>query len=171
MCFVGYSINDPVLRYMMDALAADRLLGESPPEMFAFGSYSKGKKDDRARDWQAKNVTPILYREHWHHAYLHRTLHAWSKTYRDGAQGKEWIVVEHAMARPLASTEQDDFVGRLIWALSDPSGLPARRFAELDPVPSLEWLEPLSEDRFRHVDLVRFDVSPKRLSTITSPSA
>ena len=161
VCFVGYSINDPVLRYMMDALAADRLLGESPPEMFAFGSYSKGKKDDRARDWQAKNVTPILYREHWHHAYLHRTLHAWSKTYRDGAQGKEWIVVEHAMARPLASTEQDDFVGRLIWALSDPSGLPAKRFAELDPVPSLEWLEPLSEDRFGHVDLVRFDVSPK----------
>ncbi len=31
VCFVGYSINDPVLRYMMDALAADRLLGESPP--------------------------------------------------------------------------------------------------------------------------------------------
>ena len=33
VCFIGYSINDPVLRYMMDALAADRLLGESPPEM------------------------------------------------------------------------------------------------------------------------------------------
>ena len=29
VCFVGYSINDPVLRYMMDALAADRMLGES----------------------------------------------------------------------------------------------------------------------------------------------
>ena len=42
VCFVGYSINDPVLRYMMDALAADRLLGESPSEMFAFGSYCKG---------------------------------------------------------------------------------------------------------------------------------
>jgi hypothetical protein len=46
VCFVGYSINDPVLRYMMDALAADRLLGESPPEMFAFGSHSKGKEED-----------------------------------------------------------------------------------------------------------------------------
>ena len=41
--FVGYSINDPVLRYMMDALAADRLLGEHTPDMFAFGSYPKGK--------------------------------------------------------------------------------------------------------------------------------
>ena len=162
VCFVGYSINDPVLRYMMDALAADTLLGESPPEMFAFGSYSKGKEDESTREWQAKNVTPILYREHWRHAHLHRTLWFWSKTYRDGAQGKERIVIESAMARPLASTEQDDFVGRLTWALSDPSGLPARRFAELDPVPSLEWLEPLSEDQFGHADLARFGVSPKR---------
>ena len=160
VCFVGYSINDPVLRYMMDARAADRLLGESSPEMFAFGSFSEGKAEHAEREWIAKNVRPILYREHRHHAYLHRTLWAWSETYRDGAQGKERIVVESAMARPLASTEQDDFVGRMIWALSDPSGLPARRFAELDPVPSFEWLEPLSEERFRHADLERFCISP-----------
>src|SRR5262249_1792266 len=51
VCFVGYSINDPVLRYMMDALSADRLLGESTPETFAFGSYSKGKEDERANEW------------------------------------------------------------------------------------------------------------------------
>ena len=74
VCFVGYSIDDPVLRYMMDALAADRLLGESPPEMFAFGSHSKGKETGCGNEWRAKNVTPILYREHWRHAYLHPLL-------------------------------------------------------------------------------------------------
>ena len=51
VCFVGYSINDPVLRYMMDALAADRLLGESPPEMFAFGSYSIRKEEEQHDEW------------------------------------------------------------------------------------------------------------------------
>ena len=158
VCFVGYSINDPVLRYMMDALAADRLLGESPPEMFAFGSYSKGKEGERANEWKAKNVTPILYREHRYHAYLHKTLHAWAATYRDGVRGKERIVVECAIGRPLASTKQDDFVGRMLWALSDPRGLPAKRFAELNPVPSLDWLEPLSLDLYRHADLGRFGV-------------
>jgi len=161
ICFVGYSINDPVLRYMMDALAADRLLGESPPEMFAFGSHSKGKEVDRANEWKAKNVTPILYREHQHHAYLHRTLRAWAKTYQDGVRGKEQIVVQSARFRPLASTKQDDFVGRMLWALSDPRGLPAKRFAELDPVPSLDWLEPLSQDLYRHADLGRFGVPPQ----------
>jgi hypothetical protein len=161
VCFVGYSINDPVLRYMMDALAADRLLGESPPEMFAFGSFSKRKEEARANEWRAKNVTPILYRERSRHAYLHRTLREWAELYRDGVRGKERIVVECAVARPLLSTKEDDFVGRLLWALSDPQGLPAKRFADLDPVPSLDWLEPLSSDRYGHSDLARFGVPPK----------
>jgi len=161
VCFVGYSIEDPVLRYMMDALAADRLLGESPPEMFAFGSYSKGEKTKCANEWCSKNVTPILYRKHQRHAYLHKTLRAWADTYRDGARGKERIVIESAMARPGTVTKHDDFVSRMLWALSEPSGLPAKQFADLNPVPSLDWLEPMSEDRFGHVDLIRFGVPPK----------
>ncbi len=161
VCFVGYSINDPVLRYMMDALAADQQLGESPPEMFAFGSYSKGQEEHRAYEWQAKNVTPILYREHNHHTNLHKTLIAWADTYRDGVIGKERIVAQYAVNPPMASTCEDNFVGRIIWSISDKSGLPARRFAELDPVPPLAWLESLTQNLFKHDDLSRFDVHTK----------
>ena len=161
VCFVGYSIDDPVLRYMMDALAADSLLGESPLEMFAFGSHSRGQKEARTNEWRAKNVTPILYRKHRRHAHLHRTLRTWAETYRDGVRGKERIVVEYARVRPDAATGRDDFVSRMLWALSERNGLPAMRFAELNPVPSLDWLEPLGEDRFKHADLIRFGVPPK----------
>ena len=161
VCFVGYSIDDPVLRYMMDALAADRVLGESTLEMFAFGSYSIRERIARADEWSAKNVTPILYREHRRHAYLHRTLRAWANTYRDGARGKEHIVTKYAMARPSTGTSQDDFVSRMLWALSDPTGLPAKRFADENPVPSLDWLEPFTDNRFGHTDLIRFGVPPK----------
>lgn len=167
VCFVGYSITDPVMRYMMDALAADSQRGESTIEMFAFGSYSKEKEADRANEWRAKNVTPILYREHDNHAYLRKTLRAWSETYRDGVRGKERIVVEHAMALPMMSTTQDDFVGRLMWALSDYEGTPARKFAEFDPVPSLDWLVPLSDARYGWGDLSRFAVQPRRPSDET----
>ena len=160
VCFVGYSINDPVMRYVMDALAADRLLGESPPEVFAFGSYSKRRKADTENEWKAKNVTPILYQEYQHHAYLQRTLRAWADVYRDGILGKERIVVQYAATKPLASTQQDDISGRVLWALSDPSGLPAKRFAELDPAPPFDWLEALSDTRFAHGDLRRFGVQP-----------
>lgn len=158
VCFVGYSINDPVLRYMTDALAADRLLGESAPEMFAFGSFSKSKEDAVRTEWSAKNVTPILYKEHSRHFYLHATLRVWANTYRDGVRGKERIVIENAMSPPMASTKQDNFVGRMLWALSDREGLPAKRFAEMEPTPPLDWLGPLRELRFGCDDLDRFGV-------------
>ena len=116
--FVGYSINDPVLRYMMDALAVDRMLGEI-------------------------------------------TLQAWADTYRDGVQGKEAIVVKYALTRPQDSTQQDNFVGRMLWTLSDKSGLPVKRFADVNPVPPLDWLlEAFSDERFQYSDLPRFRVPP-----------
>jgi hypothetical protein len=164
VCFVGYSINDPVLRYMMDALAADRMLGEVTPQAWVLGECEAGQEHCKIIEWEAKGVSPILYKVsdgRNAHSALHQTLHAWAETYRDGVLGKERIVVTHALARPSASSRQDDFVGRMLWALSDKSGLPAKRFAEFNPVPSLEWLfEAFSDERFQHVDLVRFGVLP-----------
>ena len=166
ICFVGYSLDDPVLRYMMDALAADRMLGESPPEMFAFGSYKHlGKnavqnRSEQGKRWLSKNVTPILYRSTPTHSYLHKTLREWANVYRDGLHGKEQIVTSSALTKPIASTSEDNYIGRLMWALSDKSGLPAKAFSEMKPTPSLDWLEPLSEERFQYMDLERFGVSP-----------
>jgi len=164
VCFVGYSINDPVLRYMMDALAADRMQGELTPQAYALGDCEPGQERRKTIEWEAKGVTPVLYEvpvgSHDHSA-LHRTLTAWAGTYRDGVLGKERIVVEYALARPSASTRQDDFVGRMHWALSHESGLPAKRFADFNPAPGLEWLEAFSKERYEHADLIRFGVPPR----------
>lgn len=164
VCFVGYSIDDPVLRYMMDALAADRLLGERPPEAYAFGSCKDGEETQADSQWRAKNVTPILYRENTGHTFFHATLRAWADTYRDGVRGQEAIVARYAATRPLGSTKQDDFVGRMIWALSDPSGLPAKSFADFDPLPHLDWLDAFSTTRFSHHDLARFGVTAEHVT-------
>lgn len=163
VCFIGYSIGDPVLRYMMDALAADGLRGENgAPEAFAFASHSGGKKKEAEEEWKAKNVTPVLYLEDPSHSYLHQTLHEWSTIYRDGVLGKEHIVVQYAMSRPVESTAQDDFKGRIIWALSsDPSGRSAKQFAEFDPAPPLDWLDVFAERRFGRQDLIRFGIRPE----------
>jgi len=165
VCFVGYSINDPVLRYMIDALAADRMQGEITPKAWAFGDCEVGQELFKQEEWENKGVTPILYTLNSgknRHSALHNTLHAWADTYRDGIQGKEAIIVKHALATPQKSSKSDDFVGRVLWALSDKTGLPAKRFSEFNPVPSLDWLlEPLTERRFEYSDLSRLGVSPK----------
>lgn len=158
VCFIGYSISDPVLRYMMDALAADRSPGEKGNEMFALGSYSKGGKGRAELTWRTKNVTPILYKAHKRHFYLRETLARWSKTYRDGLRGKEQIVAGASRLPPQQSTKQDDFIGRVLWAISDRSGLPAKAFADTTPAPSLEWLKEFSAQRFSHEDLKNFGV-------------
>lgn len=162
VCFVGYSIDDPVLRYMMDALAADRMQGEVTPQAWALGGCEVGQEHLETVKWKAKGVTPVLYDNRNKHSALHQTLHAWAETYRDGVQGKEAIVVKHALTRPQESTQQDDFVGRMLWALSDISGLPAKRFADFNPAPSLDWLlEAFTQERFGHGDLSRFGVPPR----------
>ncbi len=162
VCFVGYSINDPILRYMMDALAADTLMGEDSPRAFAFGSFSKGKEDVVTREWTAKNVIPILYKEYRRHYYLRETLHAWAANYRDGVNGKQAIVSKYCQIEPVITTKQDNFVGRMLWALSDKTGLPAKHFADFDPLPTFDWAEPFTEDLFGHKDLSRFGIQPDK---------
>jgi hypothetical protein len=161
VCFVGYSINDPVLRYMMDALAADRMMGEVTPQAYALGECEPGQEQSRTIEWQAKGVKPILYEVpsgSQDHSALHKTLKVWAETYRDGVLGKERIVINHALAHPSASSQQDNFVGRMLWALSHESGLPARLFADFNPVPALAWLNVFSENRYKQCDLARFNV-------------
>ncbi len=161
LCFVGYSIDDPVLRYMMDALAADRLLGEKSPDAYAFGGHALGKETEAAEEWTAKNVRPILYNNSSKdHSLLHKTLRAWADSYRDGVRGKEGIVSRHGRSRPQGSTRQDNFVGRMLWALSDKSGLPAKAFADLEPIAPFEWLQEFEKSYFNHRDLIRFQVTP-----------
>ena len=160
VCFVGYSINDPVLRYMMDAIAADRLRGESTPKAYALAACKPTQKNEVKDNWRSKGVTPVLYDPDDSHVCLHSTLKVWAADYRNGVRGKERVVADHATINPSESTEQDDFVGRMLWALSDKSGLPAKRFADFNPVPPLTWLETFSEPRYRQEDLSRFGVPP-----------
>lgn len=163
ICFIGYSIEDPVIRYMMDAIAADRLLGEKTPTVWAFASYSQEEKEEARREWSTKGVTPVLYTktsESGHEA-LHDTLQAWAEVYSKGMLGKESIVSTLCNSLPHKSSIEDDFVGRLVWALIDRSGVPAKVFAEATPLPSIDWLtEVFSKEIFDQTYLRNVGIIP-----------
>lgn len=137
VCFVGYSLGDAILRYMVDALAALQL--ETGIEGVNCWALAENGATSREQ-WEAKGVKPILYKENDRHTFLHHTLHAWAAHYRDGLQAKAAIISRNAPLPPDTGTEEDDFVGRVLWALADPSGAPAEQFARLEPAPPLEWL-------------------------------
>ena len=157
LCFVGYSISDPVLRYMTAAQALD-----GTGQMYAFAPVDASDDESADHAWRTKHVKPIAYSSAGGHRALHRTLQVWASIHRDGVRGKERIVARFARRSPCDDAPGCDFVGRMLWALSDPSGLPARRFAEFNPVPSLDWLlEAFAVDRYGYSDLARFGVPPR----------
>jgi len=145
VCFVGYSINDPVMRYMLDALAADRQQGQMQHEMFAFTSRIE-EGVDRGKEWLNKNVTPIPYNPDDDHKYLYDTLKKWGEIHSQGVDGKESVIEEYAMENPLTSTPEDNFVGSVLWALSDQSGIPAKLFSKKNPGRCVDWIISLSEE-------------------------
>ena len=163
VCFVGYAINDPVMRYMMDALAADELLGEKKPQAYAFAGFREDETK-ATKEWKSKGVTPLLYKipaGMTDHSALHKTLKEWAATYRDGVHGKEMIVAQHASTPPLTSSRYDFAVGRMLWALSDDAA--AKHFADFEPLPPLEWLDPMCSNQFHYEDLPQFGVAPNEL--------
>jgi len=124
--FVGYQADDIVMRYILDALDADLRLDEQVYRPFAFASYDPdGGKAEQLGNWLAKGVQPIPYPKMGSsHRVLSACLTKWASDWKDGREGKASIVESLAPAQPdLPPPEME----RLLWALSDPSGEPARQ--------------------------------------------
>lgn len=163
ICFVGYSIDDPVLRYMLDALAADRRSGEHVNPAYAFAPYDPPCLAEKELIWESKQVIPIMYQTDAggsDHSKLHETLFEWAKLYSEGSLGKKRIVSTYAASIPSQSTAEDDFESRLMWALTDRSGEAASFFARFEPPPPLDWLKVFERNLFTEEDLPRFGIHP-----------
>ena len=148
--FVGYSVSDPVMSYMVDALAAERAKGARFATAYAFADHdgtSVGKQ--KAGDgWLAKNVEPILYDRRETHRLLGETLVEWARIRSDPFRARSRIAIAELSKMP--SGPDDPIVERVVWALQDP--VAANALAEEPPVkdeaefPKVEkWLELFAE--------------------------
>lgn len=118
--FVGYSLDDPVMSYMVDALAAERAKGAALNIAYAFAEYdAAGSLSERkARDaWLAKNVEPILYDSKDDHKLLRNTLVEWARIKTDPYRTREQIVLDGIFKLP--SGPDDPIVERVTWALDN----------------------------------------------------
>ena len=147
--FIGYSMGDPVMRYLLDALAADKQASDGtgglPTVAWALASY----KDDAERakieeQWKAKGVEPLLYktRPHRDHAPHHETLAKWAEQKRYGLKGRIKVAEAAALKTPVPPYEGDPELDAVRWALTDDTA--ARHFANAEQAPPVEWL-PLLE--------------------------
>ena len=133
------------MRYLLDALAAERSKGGKFRSAFALaGIKGREKEQERLREeWASKGLEPIFYHCGWNHRLLVRTLRNWAELSRGGLRTRQSWVLRYADNPP--PNPQDDDARFVVWALSEPSGAVARAFAEKDPAPPIGWLKIFEE--------------------------
>jgi len=171
--FVGYSLGDPVMSYMVDALAAERAKGARFATAYAFAEYEAGgPSKERVRDgWLAKNVEPILYDKRADHKLLSDTLVEWARIRSDAYQARTQIALNEISRLPGGSS--NPVVERVSWALLDPVAAEALAIAppisDEDDFPKLEsWLDVFAEAGLlsRDAHEVDVDAGDHNLSTV-----
>ena len=145
--FVGYSADDPVMRYTLDALAADRQLAESHERETPCGEAYiltpiEGTTQETIERWRDRNVIAVPYdKSPGDHHLLRDTLIDWAEAHSNGTQGRCEIIAKHAgtVLDPLSR-------GQVLWAIRDPTA--AKQFAKQDPLPPIGWLDEFETPTF-----------------------
>lgn len=76
LVMIGYSANDPPMRYLLNAVAGDGKRFDDLKERFAF--VGAGEIDPVAiEDWKGRGITPICYDDKNKHRILLNTLKKW----------------------------------------------------------------------------------------------
>jgi hypothetical protein len=142
--FIGYSLNDPVLRYMTDAFAADnadRHIGEQRGPAYIFTPYGDEQPPD-PRPFQDRNLEPIFYSPTNNHAALRQTLLAWADARDDYLASVGQLINDIAPRQPNAISPTD--TANLLWAvLGRPGddGYGARTFSAVPDLPPVAWFD------------------------------
>ncbi len=135
VCFVGYSIADPVMRYVVDALSTMKSRGERVNKAYCFVEESEQE------DWPLRAVEKISYSAiDKQHSNLHETLQAWARIHTKREEGKEVILTENVDRLSLKDKIDGVFAETVCWVVADSSGVPAKLFSELNPKPSWQWV-------------------------------
>lgn len=89
LVLIGYSANDPPMRYLLNAVAADGNRFDDLKERFTF--FGSSQIDSVAiEDWKGRGITPICYESLKKHKVLLNTLNRWAEL--SAVNGKQELV-------------------------------------------------------------------------------
>ncbi|MEY8240865.1 MAG: SIR2 family protein [Cycloclasticus sp.] len=177
--FVGYSINDPVIRYMTDAIAAERRFNSKRFQLpYVIADIGSDSYETAKAEWIAKGVEPVLYKaDSKEHNNLHESLIAWAEHSRDGLNSKLRIVKSSARIIPKFPYKQDESIRRVIDVISEKinkndssiEGNFAKVFANLDNPPApIEWLQVLNDEGLLSISKNNSEVNPVGVNSLES---
>lgn len=127
--FVGYSADDPPVRYLLEALHKT-----SGNKINAY-AFQSGDYDDAIARWQHKGVKAIPYSPDDGHKALWDSLRAWAERARDP---DAWVTKVINASQNGPTVLQPHERGQVAHIISTYEG--AKRFCEAEVVPPAEWL-------------------------------
>jgi hypothetical protein len=143
--FVGYSLNDPVLRYMTDAFAAENatsMAAHKGGPAYIFVPY-RGRAPNE-EPYNRRNLQPIFYDQYRRHSRLKKTLIAWAEARDNYLANTTRLIGAIAPYAPNSLSPSD--VANLLWAVVgrvDDNGHGAQAFAQVPTRPPIEWMDEL----------------------------
>lgn len=142
--FIGYSLNDPVLRYMTDAFAAEEAETRFRHPRGPAYIFTPVADDDipDPQPYTDRNLEPIFYRSSNNHNDLKRTIISWADARDDYLSSVRQLINDIAPRRPDAIDPTD--TANLLWAVAGrpgDNGHGARVFAGVENLPPIEWFD------------------------------
>ena len=178
--FLGYSLNDPIMRYISDAIAADDSLETTSDywkKRYILAKVQSSKKEDY-REWESFGIDPIFCKNY---TELHSTLWEWARFYRSGLTGKDNVIKEASFVSPKSPYQNDPLISKQLSILQESklgekteiSGHYAKVFLESIPIPPIQWLPVLDKcgllGRGKESGVEVPIASHKNMSCISSP--
>ena len=152
--FIGYSLGDPIMRYLTDSIAAEEHACPSDywKPRYAFAPDKDNEIEEKSR-WESYGIKPILYSSNTGHSLLHSTIKEWADSYKQGITGKEYILKSLVTDSPITPFENNlkvDRVTSILRELDTPkheelTGCYAKMFLESKPIPPIGWLSVLDQ--------------------------
>ena len=125
VAFVGYGLNDPPMRYLMDAVRDPRGNPEEFKQAFALVGCGADEEEKLRWEWKNKRVIPILYDDADDHAALRPVLRELARL-KDEPNYRAELAVRGTDGNP--DDEGGDNGRRVVWALRNLTAV--RHFVE-----------------------------------------
>lgn len=133
--FIGYSINDPVIRYLTDIFSYEKSL-----DAYAFVGYSNTEECSQLKKtWEFKGVKPIAYDNNNGHDNLHQAIREFPK--KLNAQGRKSYITTYAKLDP--DKLDDIFHDQVLWAMGNLDNEITQFF--IDQHPDIRWIKYLDK--------------------------
>jgi NAD-dependent SIR2 family protein deacetylase len=108
LVLVGYSADDPPMRYLLNAIAADGVRFDDLKERFTFVGFET-PDPVLVEDWKGRGITPIAYESKGRHQSLLDLLERWAELSAvNGKSGKVDAEVKRIVKTPRNAADESD---------------------------------------------------------------